>query len=376
MANGKKNQQPQGKGQIPPRPSIVKNKARHNAVARLRNISGARSDQMPRQFPSGKPVSQPKSDSRLLERDEYIADISGSVTFATTAYPVNPGQASTFPVGSREALLWEMYKVQSLEFYYKPQVTAFATNGQTGKVILSVDYDSSDAPPATKQQIEDTKPHSDGMPCETIRLIVDPARCNKTQNFHYVRPGGLPGHADIKTYDCATVRISTIGCTNTTNVGELRVRYRFLLDTQVLEALTTAPSNYSVAWFQSTSGEACGASGGKNQLLLATATANGLVAVNTAGSIVLPAGNYLITLRVATNSGTAIAYTSAEIQKNAATLQTALPLPAIAIAGMTYMCVTDQQYVTSNGTDAFTFLSQVNYTGAATMAGSVVILAV
>jgi len=242
-------------------------------------------------FPTG--ASGRAKRSRIEVEDEYIADIAGSVSFAVTSYAVNPGQSSIFPWLSKEALLFEKYKILRLEFYYRPQVSAYAANGQTGKVMLSFDFDASDAPPASKQQVEDTHPHSDGMPYEEVLLTIDPKDCS-LQDSYFVRPGGLPGSSDIKTYDVGTLSVSTIGNNSSANIGELRVRYAIMLHDPVLENTVSAPLNYHVSNFQSTSAESSGASTVAKTLVLATTITNGVGATNTSGVITLPVGNYLI----------------------------------------------------------------------------------
>jgi hypothetical protein len=105
---------------------------------------------------------------QVIAEDEYIAEVNGSVGFATTQYNVNIGQSATFPWGYKIAALYEKYDFDYIEFYYKREVSEFAANGQTGKVMLSFDYDASDSPPTSKQQVEDTNPHIDGMPCSKL----------------------------------------------------------------------------------------------------------------------------------------------------------------------------------------------------------------
>jgi len=174
--------------------------------------------------------------TQVIEEDEYIADINGSATFATTAFALNPGQAGTFPWGSKIAQLYEEYDYEYVEFYYKREVSEFATNGQAGKVILSFDYDANDGAPTTKQQVEDTVPHVDAMPCvPRLGLAIDCARIRKNDS-KYVRAGAQPANTDLKTYDAGNLFVSTIGCTNATLIGELHVRYRVRLSEPVLEA--------------------------------------------------------------------------------------------------------------------------------------------
>jgi hypothetical protein len=239
--------------------------------------------------------------THLLEEDEYIADIAGSVGFATTAYPINPGQSSTFPWGNKIAALYEKYEFQMLEFYYRREVSEFATNGQAGKIMLSCDYDASDSAPTTKQQVLDTEPHVDGMPCtETITLRVDPRQMRR-QDGCYVRPGVQPPNTDIKTYDAGNLFVSTFGNTNATVIGELRVRYKCLVSVPVLES-AIGGSGAVGSFFQVTSslsGEPVAASA-TYQVDFAAATspiviANGIGAtLASSGLITLPVGSYLI----------------------------------------------------------------------------------
>jgi hypothetical protein len=198
-------------------------------------------------FPSGR-TTKPNQ-SHLEVNDEYIGEINGTTSFACTAYAVNPGQIAIFPWLYKLAALYEKYRFEMLEFYYKPEVSQYATNGQAGKVMLSFDFDSSDPPPTIKQQVEDTYPHADGMPYETIRLNLDPKELSNFVKMHYVRTASLPGGSDIKTYDVGNLNVCTTGNTNTSVLGELRVRYSCRLDVPILQSVAIAPKNYSMSSF-------------------------------------------------------------------------------------------------------------------------------
>lgn len=233
---------------------------------------------------------------QVIEEDEFIADVNGSVNFATTQFAVNPGQSAVFPWGSRPSSNYSEYQFEYLEFYYKPEVSGFATQGQTGKVILSFDYDATATVPTTKQQVEAIDPHVDSLPCEAIKLVVDCAQIHKGDS-KYVRPGTQPANTDLKTYDAGVLSVSTIGEANTTLIGELHVRYRVRLEKPLLDpavvaggvihfssiAATTA-NNFAAAALQA---------GGTNTMTGITLGTN---------TIVFPAGipgNYLIWCNVA-----------------------------------------------------------------------------
>jgi hypothetical protein len=239
---------------------------------------------------------------QVIEEDEYIAEVSGSVAFATTAYSINPGQSGTFPWASKVAGLYEKYRFTSLEFYYRREVSEFATNGSAGKVMLSCDYDASDAAPTTKQQVEDTVPHADGMPCtERIILRVDCRQMARQDSF-YVRPGAQPANTDIKTYDSGVLYVSTYGCTNTTVVGELRVKYRCELSVPVLLTVPSTAITGSTQYF-SQSGIASGATtvaaamfgGVTASSILGVGVVDGTIGFGK-GQFTFPAGRYLVEL--------------------------------------------------------------------------------
>jgi len=242
------------------------------------------------------------SASKTVTKDEYIADIAGTVAFTPAQYAVNPGQAATFPWLSIEAKQWEKYEFQKLEFYLKPEVTQYTTNANSGKVILSFDSDASDPMPANKQEAEDVMPMADGMSYQTVNLNIPKFILNSHHDSFYVRPGNLPGGADIKTYDLGNLFVSTIGQGGAVpNMMELRVRYTCTLMVPILENTAAAPQNNQVTQLWDTN--AALASGVSYQPLLnqpnslGTPVTNGLNVVNTGGSLVPPVGNYYLSCR-------------------------------------------------------------------------------
>jgi len=297
----------------------------------------------------------------VLEEDEYIAEVTvaNQPNFNNVQYFVNPGQATTFPWMAKTAGQFEKYRFEYLEFYYKREVSEFATDGQVGKIILSFDSDATDSAPATKQQMEDTEPHADCMPCENQSLVIPRAYLEMNTDAHYVRPGAQPAFTDLKTYDIGVLNVATQGILHNVVVGELRVRYRVRLFIPVLENLA-APVARTASWFQSTAAESVGATGVAKLAAVATASSNALQIVNTAGSLVPPAGAYLVTMS-ATVAQSALSNTMAgsiDFQKNGVSVFTAArnltgevgSAGVTAVSTGTYQCI-----VSANGTDAFTF---------------------
>jgi len=323
--------------------------------------------------------------SMIIEEDEYIGEVTGAATaanFGTTAYPVNIGQSGTFPWGSGVVKNnFEKYKFDYIRFYYKREVSEFATNGTTGKVMLSFDADASDPPPASKQQVEDTDPHVDGMPCENMKLDIPAAMLRRMNDGFYIRPAGLPGSSDIKTYDVGNLYVSTQGlASNSAVVGELHVSYRCHVYIPILESLTTAPANNSASMFLSNGDEALTTNTPTN-LLVATVSANGLNVVNTAGSFVPPVGNYLVLVNITgkdAHAGGELFQFEAQLKKNGtAILATWTPQAETnLVLNNQFITLSYSFFVTANGTDAFTnVVTSIGAAGILTMEGNVVWIA-
>jgi len=296
--------------------------------------------------------------SQVIEEDEYIGDVLASANnFNVTQYSCNPGQAILFPWGNKIAQLYEKYQFEMLEFYFKREVSEYATLGTTGKVILSFDYDASDSAPTTKQQMEDTVPHSDGMPSTPlIRLSIDCA-CMANSPAKYVRPGAQPANTDIKTYDVGNLNVATYGLAATSGaVGELRVRYRVRFSEPVLEASSIVGG---VAHFSGTVPTT------SNNLATATLAAGytpalGGITLGT-NTIVWPAGipgNYLVSVNVQ-GATSAAAFTSVSASAGASVLNlmtsttkdaTWILSYAAATAGFTTGALFSVSVATSGGT--------------------------
>jgi hypothetical protein len=245
--------------------------------------------------------------------------------------------------------------------------------------MMSVDYDASDSPPTTKQQIEDTDPRVDGMPCENINLRLNSRDMHGLYPVLYVRAGGLPGASDIKTFDVGNFNIATQGNQNASEIGELRVRYRCTFSVPVLDSTTSAPANNSVTFASDAGGQAI-VTTVPFTAPMASITVNGLNAVNTAGSIVLPAGNYLLdSITEIVDTGIGV-ITAAEIcyLKNGLVIggtQNNLVLGAAAILTTITLAGTSIFY-TSNGTDTLSVRITSTFTTTAQAASSIRIVAI
>jgi hypothetical protein len=303
---------------------------------------------------------------KIVTKDEYVADVAGTVAFTTTQFAVNPGQKATFPWLAPEALQWEKYEFLKLRFYLKPEVTQYTNNANQGKVILSFDSDASDPPPLNKQEAEDVMPMADGMSYQQVDLNIPKFILNSHLDSFYVRPANLPGGSDIKTYDLGNLFVSTIGQGGAVaNMMELRVEYTCKLMIPILENTAAAPQNNQVSLLADS--KAALTTGVQYQPLFATAAStslpvtNGLNVVNTGGSIVPPPGNYLLDLNFnfnVTNDTNVIDGLEVFVSKNNVIQNQGSYGPTTAnfgiTAGVSGLLIPCNTFISCNGTDTIT----------------------
>jgi len=315
--------------------------------------------------------------------DEFVADINGSVAFTATKFPHQPGLSGTFPKGSIKAALYSEWKQLKCEYYYKPEVSGFATQGQGGKVILAMDYNAGNPAPTTKQQVE-IMHRVDDMPYEKMSLVTDSASVNRS-DAKYIRTGPIPVDEDIKTFDGGNLWVCTIGQANGNIVGELHARYTFRCTKPTLlnPAQGALIPNVTVGMFRSTGAETPAASTVPFNLLAAKVDSNGLGVVNTAGSFVPPAGNYLLDTVVSLRSASDVNNdTQLDVLKNGVSVYSAGTKPIgeetanVAGSAANGGTLSASLFVTANGTDAFIVQLTQTYANIGIVSGTVRFVAV
>jgi hypothetical protein len=230
--------------------------------------------------------------TQVFSVSESLGTISGSNSFNPTQYEINPGSATMFPVLSREAAQWEKYRFRKLEFEYRTSINEFATNAY-GRVILGVDYDATDPPPNSQQQAENSRPVGAQVPYVNFRVRCKPADMHDITKWKFVRPGAVPGDADVRLFDVGTLNVCTQGNVNSNTIGELWVHAEGDFKNQVSEALGQPPQNFRIAQFQDNA-FTHPVSATPFTLPMPQQVANPLGITNAAGLFTLPVGNYLI----------------------------------------------------------------------------------
>lgn len=170
--------------------------------------------------------------------------------------PINPGLPAMFALASVPGQMYDFWGIDKnkgdyLEVYWKPLVTEYKV-GQ-GNVVISVDYDSSDAQPDSTDVMLKTDPHSEGMPHLIQSLRLDPAAMMKGGDgkAKYVRSDIVSG--DLKMYDGGVIYVAITGLPDDidagTALGEIRLRYRLRfskLNPERIQGISrSAPRNWT-----------------------------------------------------------------------------------------------------------------------------------
>lgn len=172
------------------------------------------------------PVREPRTGPRgptLIKEREFLMDVVvEDGQYFVEDFTIQPGML--FPWGSEVAKQYEEYKVVSMQFEYVPIVSAFATAGTQGRVLLCANYDALEGAPPDMRAAQAMQPHVPGMASTPITLSLDPRRLTPVTKF--IRFNPVSG--DLKTYDAGTFFVAVDGFVAPTlpeKIGEIHVSY-------------------------------------------------------------------------------------------------------------------------------------------------------
>lgn len=161
--------------------------------------------------------SAKKGSDIIFAHREFIGDITSSIAFTTTTYPINPGNPVLFPWMSQIAILYEEFEMLGMLLEYKSSSGTSNTAAVPGMglVLMATDYDPYDNSFFSKRQMEAAEFSSSGVPYENFLHAIE---CDPKRNVlatQYVVPG-------ITNYSQASgdARFSVLGNTTVATVGQ------------------------------------------------------------------------------------------------------------------------------------------------------------
>jgi hypothetical protein len=168
----------------------------------------------------------------LISHREFLNDVSGTVGFALTSYPIQPGLAATFPWLASIAALYEEWQLVGCVFEYRPTcgTAVSSTNNAMGTVIMATNYDSTLPVFTNKQQME---AYEFTTSCVPYNAMLHPVECQPALNplgRLYIRTNTAPlVKGDQRLYDLGLFQIATVGMQASVVIGELWVSYEVKL---------------------------------------------------------------------------------------------------------------------------------------------------
>jgi len=172
----------------------------------------------------------------IIRHREYLGDLYGNeAAYSSTLYPINPGQAGSFPWLSQVANAFEEYEFRGLVYEFKSlssdAVLSSTASTALGFVAMATQYNAGGPPFATKRALENYEFSNSNKPSCSF---IHPIECKRSLNVDthlYVRVGAVPNNQDVKTYDMGLLNVAVGGMQNSTGsvIGELWCTYEIEL---------------------------------------------------------------------------------------------------------------------------------------------------
>jgi hypothetical protein len=161
-----------------------------------------------------------------IKNREFITNVTGSTSFASANYRINPGNKVMFPWLNGIASSYQQYRVNGMIFHFN-STSADAlnsTNTALGTVMLSTNYDLSEPNFETKTQVLAAYFSNSGKPSEDLTHAVECDMKSRPIDVLYVDHGGENLNSP-QMYDLGNFQFATEGMQASAQIGELWVSY-------------------------------------------------------------------------------------------------------------------------------------------------------
>lgn len=169
-------------------------------------------------------------EATIIQHREYICDImSGPNTptdFKIESFNINPGNTAMFPFLASIAKNFQEYELRGMLMEMKSLSSDYASSLSMGSMFCATDYNVLNAPPVSKQQIENMEYACSDKPSKSIIMPIECARKNSPQTHLYVAVDGEYNGGDARLYDFGKFYYGSSGIpTANTPIAELWATY-------------------------------------------------------------------------------------------------------------------------------------------------------
>lgn len=165
----------------------------------------------------------------VVSHREYIGDISGTDSFQSVEYPIQPGLSTTFPWLSSMASAFQQYRILGMEFFYRSTSadSVSAANTALGSVMMVHQADANASALTSKYEVLAMENVADIKPSKSAICKVEADRgVTNSKHWLFVRGSNLPPNSTLKDYDFGKFVVCTQGMGAASNtIGEIWVNY-------------------------------------------------------------------------------------------------------------------------------------------------------
>lgn len=201
---------------------------------------------------SAVPAMHSDQQSVIIRHKEYLGEVLSSTSYTVQqSYPLNPGNATTFPWLSNIAASFQEYRIRGMVFHYIPSSgsAVSSTNAALGTVMIQTSYRSNDATPSSKVELLNEFWSNEVVPSDTM---AHPIECDPKENpfnVQYIRTGSVPAGDSVLMYDLGLTHLAVSGCQSTGNrLGDLWVTYDIELKKPLLYSNVTSRVDSSTGY--------------------------------------------------------------------------------------------------------------------------------
>lgn len=167
---------------------------------------------------SSAPLIKKTAGGVVVSHKELISTLAGSVSFAATRLPIQPGLSTSFPWLSIQAAGYQMYRVRRMCVHYVPRVGS----STAGSVLIAPDYNPNEAAPGTEAIAGAYHDFDEGFPWSPFAVPLNPQSMHAVNPWKLVRTGPA---GDRQLYDSCNVWLCTTDMADTSNVGKIFLDY-------------------------------------------------------------------------------------------------------------------------------------------------------
>lgn len=177
-----------------------------------------------------------RGEATILSHREYIGDlksgtfVSGTSPYDITTYAINPGNSALFPFGAKIAQCFQEYELRGMIVELKTLSSDFAQNLVMGSHFCGTQYNSLNAPPADKLELENLEYSTSAKPSCSIIHPIECARSLDVNTHLYIADDNNYEGGDKRFYDLGQLHIGSQGIpVSNVPIAEIWISYEVAL---------------------------------------------------------------------------------------------------------------------------------------------------